>query len=127
MKKFFTIIAVAIGLVMFAGCGKSEQDFVYVYDGNFVGSDLLDNDVVEVRKYLSNIGISSREDWIISASSRNAADGEALKRCNAKISKIDESKFFAAREKFRFTITLTYHGSDETVVLKKQEYGNYQN
>lgn len=118
MKKFLVILALAIGAVLIAGCGKKEQDYMYRFEGAFVKGE---SEVPEVQKYLSSIKVDTRENWYITAGSRTAADGEALRRFNTMVLKIDESKFFNSEDKFLFRITLT--NVDENKVMKTVEYG----
>ena len=118
MKKFLVILARAIGAVLIAGCGKKEQDYLYRFEGTFVKGEA---DVPEVRKYLSSIKMDTRENWYITAESRTAADGEALRRFNTLVLKVDEGKFLNDEDKFLFRITLT--NLDDDKVIKTVEYG----
>ena len=122
MKKFFIAMALVMGAVLIAGCGKSEQKYMYKFEGTFVSG--TDTNVPKVQEYLSSIGLDTRENWYITATSSTEADAEALRRFNARVLKIDESKFFNVEDKFLFRITLT--NLEDNRVLKKVEYGEYK-
>ena len=119
MKKFLVILALTLGAVMIAGCGKKDQDYRYEFEGSFVNG--TGSAVPDVQRYLSSINMDTRENWYISAKSRSDADGEALRRFNTKVLKVDEGKFLNVEDKFRFRVTLT--NVDENKVIKTVEYG----
>lgn len=123
MKKFFIAMALVMGAVLIAGCGKSEQDYMYKFEGTFVSG--TEGNVPEVRKYFTEIGLDTRENWYITAKSSQEADAEALRRFTTRVyNKVDESKFFNVEDKFLFRITLT--NLEDNRVLKKVEYGEYK-
>lgn len=121
MKKIFIAMALVMGAVLIAGCGKDKsQDFEYKYEGRFLAGE---NDVADVRSELIRQGVYKTDRWLISATTRAEADGQALNRFKdlVNIAYDIETKFHDQVDNFRFQMTLT--NEDENKVLKTEIRG----
>lgn len=121
MKKFFIAMALVMGAVLIAGCGKdNSQDFMYKYEGRFLTGE---NDVEKVKKALIQEGVYKTDRWLISAKTRTEADKQALNRFKdlVNIAYDIETEFHDQVDNFRFQMTLT--SEDDNKVLKTEIRG----
>lgn len=118
MKKFFIAMALVMGAVLIAGCGKDKsQEFEYKYEGRFLTGE---NDVTDVRLELIRQGVFKTQPWLISAKTRTEADAQALSQFKDLVSiAIDiETKYYDQKDNFSFLMTLT-RKDDNTVLISE--------